>query len=152
MKSIQLNKENLTLNEVTIMDWKTIKEEDFLSSIPSSKRVFDVGRGATIYVFDKAGLRFWVREGALYQGQVVLERKEDEKFPTHVYDGNIFIDHMEMKFPITLEQLKNVKELKLEKDLDSIQYGLNIYSGLLGSKKYTFYVDKKDEYVSSIWI
>jgi hypothetical protein len=96
-----------------------------------------------------------VSNNKIEQAELFIKKQEgnpkDYKIPENVYNGTITINDEEFKAPIIINNFKNNQAIKIVKDPDSIQYGLNIYFVYLSERKYTLWVDKKDKEVTSFY-
>jgi len=75
----------------------------------------------------------------------------DSKVPNKEFVGEISINLNELIVPLNMNFLKNRDDVKIVKDTDSLKYGLNIYFAYLEDKKYTLWVDKNDEEITSLY-
>ncbi len=126
----------------------------FLGRLPAAAREIELEKGFLLYVFDDLGIRVWRENGLVKQVQAVLEKDQRNmanlNFPGSVFKGQIFIKDMPLQTPLQLSDIKESKDVRIEKDNDSVQYKLHIYYLFVKERKYILWADKDDKKVISI--
>lgn len=154
MNTLELTTNNPIFNK-TVINWSDLSVEAFLKKVNKPYRTVELEKGIVLYVIDEEGIRFWVLNNKVRQAQLLIQKDEaalnDPKMPAKEFNGVLVLSNMQLTNPIHIDDLKDREDIKLVKDTDSIQYGLNIYFLYLDEKKYTLWVDKNDEIVSSIY-
>lgn len=151
---LKLNYPFAVLNDKTV-DWQQVNPELFLKRLSAPSRTVELKMGMTLYILDSLGIRFWTKNGKVTQAQAVLVKEgkdfEDPKFPESTFDGQIQLNDTPIAQPLLLEHIRGQEGVRVEKDTDSLQYGLNIYYLFVRDKKYTLWVDKEDRQVLSVY-
>ena len=154
MNELKITNSNIIFNNLEI-NWKQLSVDEFLKGINSGYRIIKLEKEIVLYIVDEQGIRFWVSNNKIEQAELFIKKQEgnpkDYKIPENVYNGTITINDEEFKAPIIINNFKNNQAIKIVKDPDSIQYGLNIYFVYLSERKYTLWVDKKDKEVTSFY-
>lgn len=154
MNVLKITNSNTIFNNLEI-NWKQLSVDEFLKRINSGYRMIKLEKEIVLYIVDEQGLRFWVSNNKIEQAQLFIKKQKtnpkDYKTPKNVYNGTITINDEEFMAPIIIDNFKNNQAIKIVKDPDSIQYGLNIYLVYLSERKYTLWVDKNDKEVTSFY-
>ena len=153
MSQILIIQPDFPLLDQVKLDKDKLFAEKMLAILNVEERVVPLQNDIFLHVVDDKGFRFWAKGDHIIQLQVIVLKDgkdlTDPKFPESIFTGIIYLESE--RFPKEISSLKDLYADQLTKDIDSVQYGLNIYYLVLGFKKYTIWGDHQDQNITSIF-
>jgi hypothetical protein len=151
MKKINITTEGVIIDQYKITDWSNVIKTHFIDYFSEPYRAISLDYDITLYIIDSVGIRCWTKDDKVISAQVFFEKQIDEKYPKNAFHAKFTINGNAVAMPLKVEDLANIGATKITLDDDSIRFGIHLYQVSFNDKTYTFYADKENKVITSIY-
>lgn len=151
MKTLNITAEGVTIDEYKITDWGKVIKKHFVDYFLASYRKISLDYGITLYIIDSVGIRCWTKDDKVTHAQIFFEKQVDEKYPENAFHAQFAVNGNAVPMPLKVEDLPNIGATKIALDDDSIRFDVYLYQVYFNDRKYTFYADKENRVITSLY-